>query len=358
MPGVLERALAHAVASQVRFGDWSWMLAPDGLALQVIEASRFDAELSMVLEQLEAAGIEGMLDVEQEIWRPDPKLAVLACRVRVKGHRVPGPHHSPNPRPLGPAFGWEAETEAHESMLRLGAKWCASRCVDGQFWVASSLDEAAVAVGSVDEAIRVASSHDGLGMPVIWTGDASDFRMMVIGARFGEGQLSLSASPGDDWEGELGGLQELLVTHAPWITYAYVVRDVVHGTNAPQLQLGTTQWPYRENFVPHGTWYTAGAFEDQFVPDAFGLQLLGPTFNGRIPSGHDWVATRLGDATLLAHRDPAAWFAAPLLGDVEYFAWAPPPPPLLAKAREDFAELLYTPGALARAGILAPDDGR
>ena len=71
------------------------------------------------------------------------------------------------------------------------------------------------------------------------------------------------------------------------------------------------------------------------VPDVFGVQLL--TRGHRAPGlGDAWrVETLEGGARLVSHRDPAAWFSAPL-----------PPPELVAAARADFDSLLFTQSEL------------
>ena len=71
------------------------------------------------------------------------------------------------------------------------------------------------------------------------------------------------------------------------------------------------------------------------VPDAFGVQLL--------TRGHPLTRARgcLGGrdsrraARLVPHRDPAAWFSTPL-----------PPPELVAQARDDFGDLIFTTAEL------------
>jgi hypothetical protein len=74
-------------------------------------------------------------------------------------------------------------------------------------------------------------------------------------------------------------------------------------------------WPRRPDERPRGNLATATAFEDMLAPDAFGVQLLGASYTGRLELDADaagrWHAERVGDATLLAHTEPARWFAAP-----------------------------------------------
>jgi hypothetical protein len=113
-------------------------------------------------------------------------------------------------------------------------------------------------------------------------------------------------------------------------------------------------WPSRPDDRPRGTWGTRDAFDDVFAPDAYGVQLLGPGYAGRVGHSASWRRERAGAAGLiLEHTDSAAWFGAPFLelgsiGRPE--EWRQPP--VLVQARAELAPILYTPGALSRAGYV------
>jgi hypothetical protein len=126
--------------------------------------------------------------------------------------------------------------------------------------------------------------------------------------------------------------------------YGFVKR----GSNRPAAELATSlaqDWPP----VPHSDPYTLGSqpFEDEFAPDAFGVQLLGPGYAGRVPDRPSWRQEPVGpDAVILEHVDPEAWFARPF---VEFggrrsptLPPLPPVPDVLARAREDLAPILFT----------------
>jgi hypothetical protein len=84
------------------------------------------------------------------------------------------------------------------------------------------------------------------------------------------------------------------------------------------------------------------AFEDQYVRDVFGIQLLGPGFADRIPTGPDWLQTPLdGRRTLVEHRDLDAWLRGPRLEDA-LRGIKPPDADLVSAARSDFAPLLFS----------------
>lgn len=92
------------------------------------------------------------------------------------------------------------------------------------------------------------------------------------------------------------------------------------------------------------------AFEDRFVPDTFGVQLLSAGHSEDVPSGPNWRVERLASGrVLLEHIDPAAWFDGSLVrfgghGN-PYYNPFPPPPEFLTRAREDFDPILYRDGS-------------
>jgi hypothetical protein len=111
-------------------------------------------------------------------------------------------------------------------------------------------------------------------------------------------------------------------------------------------------WPHRAGAEPRGAGFTPQAFEDLYAPDAFGVQLLGPGYAGRLPDSAAWRAEPVGSAcVLLEHVDLPAWFDAPFVPLRQILATADrPEPPVLAQARVELAPILYSPGVLAVAG--------
>jgi hypothetical protein len=82
---------------------------------------------------------------------------------------------------------------------------------------------------------------------------------------------------------------------------------------------------------------------NQWAPDAFAMQLLGPEYDGR-SVGETWQTTPLASGRMLVeHRDPEAWFDTPFAPfDGSFGLGRSPyePPPVLIQAREDFADVL------------------
>jgi hypothetical protein len=90
------------------------------------------------------------------------------------------------------------------------------------------------------------------------------------------------------------------------------------------------------------------AFYDEYAPDAFGSQLLGPGYAGRVPPAPSYVKRAVADALLLEHEDPAAWYEQPFVPAtvaLRNIARAPVPP-VLANARAELAPILFRPDVI------------
>lgn len=86
--------------------------------------------------------------------------------------------------------------------------------------------------------------------------------------------------------------------------------------------------PYREGW----SWRMPREDADRRVPDAFGLQLLGPGHLARFAESPRWTIIPLsGGRALVEHTDAEAWFAGPR-----------PRPDVVRAARGDFAKLMRT----------------
>jgi hypothetical protein len=158
----------------------------------------------------------------------------------------------------------------------------------------------------------------------------------------------------DGWRSELAQFIEVLRERADDLAYGYAMRGwEVFGALA--LDDFSYDWPVRQNARPRGTWGAHVAFEDLFAPDAFGVQLLGAGYAGRLPhlTGTPWSIEAVGElGALVAHHDPEAWFSAPF---VRLMDRKPPElrdvPEVLAEARDLMAPILHAPGALVELGF-------
>jgi hypothetical protein len=85
------------------------------------------------------------------------------------------------------------------------------------------------------------------------------------------------------------------------------------------------------------------------VPDAFGIQLLGPGHRRWRPPNGEWRATDVGHgATLVEHIDLAAWYARPFPSSAPARSSrdADALPDVLVRARDTFSPLLLTDDVL------------
>jgi hypothetical protein len=159
---------------------------------------------------------------------------------------------------------------------------------------------------------------------------------------------------GDGWKAALAELTALLRDHGDLLAYAHIRRGRNYRAAAHEQSL-PSEWPRRPDDQPKGIGFAPEAFEDVYAPDAFGTQLLGPGYAGRMPDNPAWRRQPAGSsAILLEHVDLPAWFDAPFtaVGDAK----PPAPPVVLARARQELAPILYTPGALSRNGYADEDE--
>jgi hypothetical protein len=182
---------------------------------------------------------------------------------------------------------------------------------------------------------------------------AQGFRSFA--ARPVAGGVSLVAGAGFVGREMLAELTAVLREHADLLVYGYVRRGWALGAALSNARL-PDDWPDRPDPQPRGIGFTRQAFDDVFAPDAFGVQLLGPGYAGRVPESRVWQQEQVGGSVLLEHVDLAAWFDAPALPFGQMVAPSDRPvPDLLGTARVELAPILYTPGALSRAGYVEED---
>jgi hypothetical protein len=189
----------------------------------------------------------------------------------------------------------------------------------------------------------------------VWWESATRFRLTSIA--LDTGNMSLveggEAFAAGSWPAPYEALLEQLRSAARWAAYGFIKRgrrpkDVLYSSLTydwlPALHYGS---------------YNLGnsVYEDVLAPDAFGAQLLGRGYGGRIPQGSDdWSREDLQDgATLVVHREPEAWYGRPLppLTAEDCIARDPsyPTPPVVVEARETFADILATADVVRRGGL-------
>jgi hypothetical protein len=238
------------------------------------------------------------------------------------------------------ALDWVAEGPAPLRLLILG---------DRQ--TARSVDEARGRIAAV------AADPYAPGFPLaVWWESPSTFRLMRLGLSTGdvslvEGGAALAAG---SWQPAYEALLEQLRSAAEWAAYGFIKRgrDPRHVLYSSL----TYDWVPALHYGSHNL--SNSVYEDVLAPDVFGAQLLGRGYAGRLPNEPDWERVGLaGDATLIVHRDPEAWFGRPLppITPEDCIARDPsfPTPDVLVQARETFSGVLLT-ADVNRKGALDP----
>jgi len=280
---------------------------------------------------------------------------LLECHLRVRGERrlVVHPNELELARKLGrkPPAGEVRWFTAPEDLLlgiEAGLAWVASPPSPGSWRVLVwDVWQTALSLEEARERIAAAAIYADRYPVVVWWESPSAFRLLKVA--FTKGDISLveggAALAAGTWEQPYEALLEQLRSAAKWAAYGYVKRG-----RRPIDVLGsalTYDWVPALHYGSYNLSNTV--YEDVLAPDAFGAQLLGRGYAGRIPSDPDWTEERLEeDATLVVHRDPEAWFGRPLppVTPADFIARDPsfPTPDVLVEARETFAAILATAG--------------
>lgn len=317
---------------------------PGGVVLRIDEEPHdFEGLLRAVAQRLEAAGVDGTLDLLEHVPAPLPELVdLLECRLRVAGER----HHF-----RGPNWGWRPDAAALEAGVEAAIGWCRANEPPEPLLLAVGLVAPVAVPARVDVRPYV---HQGLravadaGVVRLTSGSPERFRIAAIEPAYGrisliEGGVAIAEGA---WRPALHGLEGVCRSASPWAVYGFVKR----GSRRPDAEVGSlfADWVPMPHLSPQAR--LVDAFEDRYVPDAFGVQLLGRGHADRIPTGPDWKQAEAGaGAVLVEHRDPSAW----LDGRLVPFGGHPlatlldgtaPIPELVARARDDFGTLLFTDG--------------
>jgi hypothetical protein len=321
-------------------GEWEWFGVPGGVLLLVSDCDLFEEMMSALVDAMQRRAVEGVLDVHE--WPASatarPSGNVLSCHLRVRGRRI-----SFEPPDL-PWFSWEPDREAHAELVTAVASWCKSLGERASYEITKTTlgpipidysDDAA-------EALREAARDERDGR--LRGATKATWREVGVGAYIGgiglaAGGVELDAG---GWRPALDDLTQLLRENGHLLAYARVKPDRRPGVLDFTLE---HDWPTRPNYAPRAGGNTREAFED--VP----VQLLGPGYAGRIPETPSYRREHLsGSSTLLEHVDLAAWFDHPFAPSDGQSDSPDTLADVLARARTELQTILYTPGALNRAG--------
>jgi hypothetical protein len=347
--GAVEEACGDALAAREeglpalaewRVGMCRVALAPGGVLIEISQGpDDFEGLVGLIVGGLERRGLLGTLDLLEsgKVAELPEVMALVECRIRVRGERY---------RP-GRRLRWRADPGALWELLQAGAGWCAGNParVEASMNV-GTMPRFAVDLGEgLEELLRDALARVGVRWFSLATAGLDRWRVMSVMPS--EGRVSLfeaneTVLASEEWRIVLDELSRFLVENHEQATYALVS----HGSFVTAAYLGTSlaeDWPRRDGFDASMT--REVAYENEFAPDAFALQLLGPGYAGRLPAGSSWISTDLGDGyVILEHASPERWFETPFgpFGGSRN-ATSPPydPPDVLAAARRDFTEILF-----------------
>lgn len=349
----LEQVHAEMDTAERRTGEWTWTPTARGLLLSVAEAWHFEDELRAIARRLGADGLRGTIGVADDsaVVVPPRKAPLVQLQVRLRGERT---------RPFERGYRWTPDDAALERVVASAVGWLDALpgAPARSFWT----DGPAVAVARgeslVDHLLRAADA----GFPSAATGAVADGVFRLVRLNVTGGAVILQEGTVAPAAGRLDGpavaaaLVAFARDHAGDVVYGFVRRGWSTEWTLTRYEL-KVDWPGRPDDRPYAIGHSDQAFEDVAAPDAFGVQLLGPGYAGRGPIGGSWTEEVIGDARLLRHADPSAWFS-------EAFSLPPDgadpndpsPPELLVQARRELAPLLYAPGMLSAGGWALADD--
>lgn len=327
---------------EVSPGDAFVVPVPGGVALRIDEHPEdFEGLMREIVSGLDANGVDGAFDLHEPhpVVEVPERVDLLECRLRLSGELYRWPNYG--------FPGWRPEPGALAAAADLGIRWCVDNGAQLQLSLAVRLMKPVVLRAGNDLRRHVGQAIEqttDLGVLTLVSASPHRFRGMAIEPR--EGRLTLvegGATIDKDLQAALQALRASMQAAAPWAVYGFVKR----GSKRLGAQLGTS---LSDDWVPvlhrNAANSLGVAFEDKLAPDAFGMQLLGPGYAGRIPGGPEWrqeaVAPR---GVILEHTDPEAWFGrlfAPFGGHP-----VPPTDPaeipeVVSRARSTFTSILFT----------------
>jgi hypothetical protein len=324
-------------------GEWRCLATPGGVLIQVAECNVFEQIIRGLVRGLERRGIDGIVGLpEQPTGVEAPSNAdMLICRLRVSGHR----------RRFDLGYEWDPDPDAQAKIVAAAEHWCKQLGEQaGYALTKSTITRVPIGLGEDATAALLEGSSDNANAMLVAVSDR-EFRKIGAGPAGGLGLIVGGATIEEGgWRAALDELTRLLCENADLLVYSHVRRGWSGGLFSRPSQ--AHDWPSRPDAEPTAAGWTNQAFEDVFAPDAFALQLLGPAYAGRLTDTPHYRRDRVGDGhTLLEHTDPTAWFEAPFIPRGQHPGFGDlTPPPVLVEAREELAPILYTPGALNRAG--------
>ena len=306
-PRLAKAETAGPGEEEFRTGNCASVRVPQGVVLQIDEGpDDFEGLLRGIAEGLRARGVDGGFDLYEfeGVAEIPERVDLFECHLRLNGESVDG-------------WKWKPDPEAVARAVEAGIAWCGGNSTGFPLSVEVGLlppfllraeDDVH---GYVREAVE-RTTELGSGPVRVTSAAPNRFRTFAITASFGRvGLIEGGAAVKEDWQSSVAHLIEAMRESAPWCVYGFVKRgslliNAVLGTSLPSDWLE----------VPHmnALMQPRQAFEDRFVPDAFGAQLLSACHRGHLPEGSEWRVEQLASGRVLVeHTDPAAWFDGSLV---------------------------------------------
>jgi hypothetical protein len=316
-------------------GEWEVTPIPEGaLLFGGRKSDDGEALLVALVAELDRRGARGRLDLYATPEAPAPPvgLGMIDAGLRVIGEREPGRARS----------RWIANRDAYERVVRAATDWCLHARPDRGVTLSSGVLPTMLVRRSDSPFERVRTVMYREWQTTLRSIGEDQFRMVVLAPEYGRVSL-LEGGPRlyrAGWHPAVADVKALLASVCGDLVYARVRRERDFGqATAPEtLKLER----------PRHYSLDATAYEDHLAPDAYPIQLLGPGYRTRVPTGDAWRTTELSaERILLEHVDPDAWLGvlsleAAMRGD------SVPSPALRRRAREEFAPILFPDVAFVR----------
>lgn len=270
-------------------------------------------------------GVGGALRAVPQLWtpvhNPDAALFGVVAGVCLKGHYDP----------LRPTY-WIPALGSVEAVVEAALEWCQIPGGKNYACAASSNIEC-----STEQRRALVSTSLGWGSTTTLVSALSPDQIRTV--EFGyEGTVYFGRlDPDNSWEPAVADLTRVLASVADHVQYGVIRRArIVQGLWDEFL---AQRWPSISR-LPGGVPRGGRTVVHHTLPEAHGVQLLGPDHILPSTLPEHWSSTRAGlDSMLLAHLHPAAWFE----GSVEaWYGGLAPDSLTLQEARADLEPLLLT----------------
>ena len=284
--------------------------------------------LTGLADDVEGAGIEAKIGPFRAEYSPldDPFLQLSGYSAGLT--LVGEPFWEDDGNPPGMRRVWDADPAAQERVIDHALRWCA---VDGgELWLRGGVSIYKITLDQASGLLRTAIRTGKYWTDLI-AADGTNRVRHVCFARNGHVMYEVGGTDGIPWQDRVHELQEVLVDLHESVVWGFVEARL-RGTSG----IGVARWdelqdvlwePHRDR-VRHSAKRVYTRQEDHVVPNAFGIQVLGPRHAALAGDSH-WDVTELGGGRrLVAHTDPEAWFSR--LPELD----------LLLSARQDFEPLL------------------